>query len=300
MKHILSLILIAILVACGSGVQPVQVNGAYIEEDSSVLRVAVMPTLDCLPIFLAHEHGMFELQDVKVVLCPYQAQMDQDTAMTEGRVELMMTDLVRAERLQRLGWPLYYLTATNLSWQLYTSKMARIKRFEQLDDKMLSMTRYSATALLADIAIDSAKLSSERVFLIQVNDVGIRLNMLETGIMDALLLPEPQATRAKQLGSFMLLDSRNLDIQLGVLAVRKSVMDDSLRHSQINAFMKAYSTACDSINKYGVRHYSKLITQYCNVKDETTDSLPNDIVFIANKPPRQQDIDRARNWLNKH
>ena len=59
---------------------------------------------------------------------------------------------------------------------------------------MLAMTRYSATDLLADYAVDSAKLKSEQVFKIQVNDVNIRLKMLLNNEIDAVLLTEPQAT----------------------------------------------------------------------------------------------------------
>lgn len=301
MKHLLLLIAVVLLSSCGSDNSENRRGGTpYDEEDSTLLRVAVTPTLDCLPLYLASDHGLFDREGVQVVLRSYQAQMDQDTAIARSRVDIATTDLVRAERLQRQGVGLDYLSATNLYWQLHANKMARIKRLEQLDDKMLAMTRYSATALLSDVAVDSARLASERVFRIQVNDIGIRLNMLETGIMDALWLPEPQATRARQLGSTLLLDSRTLDIRLGVLAVRRSVASDSLRQQQVAAFVRAYNTACDSINIKGVGHYRTLIERYCGVKPEVTDSLPADTTFCAAQPPRQQDIERARRWLDRH
>ena len=301
MKHLLLLIAVVLLSSCGSDNSTRKREDlVYDVADSTLLRVAVTPTLDCLPLYLASDHGLFDREGVEVVLRSYQAQMDQDTAIARNRVDIATTDLVRAERLQRQGVGLDYLSATNLHWQLHANKMARIKRLEQLDDKMLAMTRYSATALLSDVAVDSARLASERVFRIQVNDIGIRLNMLETGIMDALWLPEPQATRARQLGSSLLLDSRTLDIRLGVLAVRRSVASDSLRQQQVAAFVRAYNTACDSINIKGVSHYRTLIERYCGVKPEVTDSLPADTTFCAAQPPRQQDIERARRWLDRH
>lgn len=292
---------VVFLMACGTdaGQQQRRTNEGYDAEDSTLLRVAVTPTLDCLPLYLAEKNGFFQQQGVTVVLRRYQAQMDQDTAMERGRAELFMTDLVRAERMQQRGLPLQYLTSTNLGWQLYTSKLARIKRLEQLDDKMLAMTRYSGTALLADYAVDSARLGSERVFRIQVNDVGVRLNMLEGGIMDALLLPEPQATQARLLGCPMLLDSRQLDICLGVMAARKDMMTDSLRHAQVEAFLNAYNMACDSINKYGVESYRHLIVENCGVTSTTADSLPMPLHFEHVQPPRPADVERAKAWLER-
>ena len=65
-----------------------------------------------------------------------------------------------------------------------------------MDDKMVAMTRYSVTDLLSDMVVDSAKLKPERVFRIQINDVNVRLKMLENNEMDALLMTEPYATQA--------------------------------------------------------------------------------------------------------
>ena len=54
------------------------------EADSASLRIAVMPTIDCLPLYVAEEEGMFERQGVSVSLYPYQAQMDCDTEWMGG------------------------------------------------------------------------------------------------------------------------------------------------------------------------------------------------------------------------
>lgn len=265
--------------------------------DSAALKIAVMPTLDCLPLFVADSHGMFEREGLDVRLRHYQAQMDADTAMQRGHVEAMVTDLVRAERMQRQGLALHYATATELSWQLVTTASARIKRLEQLDDKMIAMTRYSATALLADHAVDSAKLSAERVFKIQVNDVGVRLNMLENSILDALLLPEPQATQARLLNSAVLMDTRRMDQHYGVIAFSEKAMKSTDRQQQLKTFLKVYDMACDSINEQGFGAFADLIMEQCGVKAQTVDSLPADLHFHHAATPRQADIDKAKKWL---
>ncbi|MBQ3630023.1 MAG: ABC transporter substrate-binding protein [Prevotella sp.] len=268
-----------------------------LQADSAALKIAVMPTLDCLPLFVADSLGLFGQEGLDVRLRPYQAQMDADTAMLRGRVEAMVTDLVRAERMQRKGTALRYATQTNLSWQLVTNPSARLKRLEQLDDKMIAMTRYSATALLADHAVDSAKLKAERVFKIQVNDVGVRLNMLENGILDALLLPEPQATQARRLNSAVLMDTRQMDCRYGVIAFSEKVLKSAERQQQMSTFLKVYDMACDSINEQGFGAFSPLIVKHCGVSAETVDSLPADLRYNHATPPRQVDIDRAKAWL---
>ena len=267
-------------------------------EDSAALKVAVLPTLDCLPVFLAKDHQMFDTV-VDIRLKRFTAQMDVDTALMNKRVEIGVTDLVRAERMKKLGDSLQYLTSTNAYWQLVTNRGARIVDLKHLDDKMLAMTRYSVTDLLGDLAVDSAKLKPERVFRIQINDVNVRLKMLENNEMDALLLTEPHASQARYLKHKVILDTRKQDMQMGAFVVQGKGMDDKNRQQQLKVFREGYNRACDSINKYGVGQYKDLVMKYCNVKETAVEGLPKDLKFNRIAPPREKDIERAKNWLKK-
>jgi len=267
-------------------------------EDSAALKVAVLPTLDCLPIFLAKDHQMFDTA-VDIRLKRFSAQMDIDTALMNRRVEIGVTDLVRAERMKKLGDSLRYLTATNAYWQLITNRGARISDLKHLDDKMLAMTRYSVTDMLSDLAVDSAKLKPERVFRIQVNDVNVRLKMLENNEMDALMMTEPQAAMARTLKHKVILDSRKLDMQMGAIVVQGEGMDDKSRQKQLKVFIDGYNQACDSINHYGLAQYKDLIVKYCRAKETVIDAIPQDMKFNRMSPPREKDIEQARKWLGK-
>ena len=267
-------------------------------EDSAALKIAVMPTLDCLPLFIAKDHHLFDTI-VDIRLKRYTAQMDCDTAMMRGRVEGVVTDLVRAERMIHLGTPMKYVASTNAYWLLISNRNQRITQLKHLDDKMLAMTRFSVTDFLGDLAVDSAKLKTERVFRIQVNDVNVRLKMLENNEMDALFLTEPQATQALLAKHKVLLDTRQEDIHMGVVAFRTKGMDDQNRKKQMEVFLKGYNDACDSINKFGVRHYKDVIRKYYVVSEPALRNLPDTLKYNHAEAPRQKDIERAQQWLSK-
>ena len=265
-------------------------------EDSAALKIAVMPTLDCLPAFVAKDHQMFDTA-VDIRLKQFTAQMDVDTAFQRSRVEGGFTDLVRSERMMKEGLPLKYVAATNAYWLLITNRQQRMTNLKHLDDKMLAMTRYSVTDLLGDLAVDSAKLKPERVFRIQINDVYVRLKMLENNEMDALFLTEPQATQALVQKHKVVLDTRKLDIQMGVLAFRTRGMDDANRKRQMEVFMKGYNEAVDSINKYGVRHYADVIKKHYTLSDQAMKALPDSLGYLRAAAPREKDVNRAKAWL---
>ena len=269
-------------------------------QDSAALKVAVMPTLDCLPLFIAKEHGLFEKQGIDVRLKRYTAQMDCDTAVERGRVEGLVSDLVRTERMQQRGTPLRYVAATDAYWQLVTNRQARIRELKQLDDKMVAMTRYSVTDLLTSLAVDSAKLQTERVFRVQVNDVNIRLRMLLGNEIDAMLLTEPQAVQARLQKHRVLLDTRKLDMKFGVLAFSEKAMKDKQREKQLEAFMKAYRQACDSLSRHGLNAYRDVAEKACKVPAAALDSLARGYKASAVSAPRQADIERAQKWLKEN
>lgn len=268
-------------------------------KDSAALKIAVMPTLDCLPLFVAQQYELFDTANGGVRLKFYNAQMDCDTAIQRGRVEGVVTDLVRAMRIDKQGVKMRYVASTNAYWQLVTNRNARIKQLKQLDDKMVAMTRFSATDLLTDIARDTVKLPAERVFKVQINDLNVRMQMLLNNEIDALWFTEPQATQARIMNNPVVIDSRDTKLQLGVLAFRDKEMQRKERAKQLELFLKAYNQACDSINMHGVAYYRNVVMDRCKVKRNVVDSLPKNIKFSRVLAPRQQDIQYVEKWLGK-
>lgn len=256
--------------------------------DRASLKVGVMPTLDCLPVYLAYEDSIFLKKGVTVHLYRYNAQMDCDTAIARKRVEGTVTDLVRAARLQKQGTQLFYPVSTNLYWQLITNRKARISELKQLSDKMIAMTRHSATDYLSTLVIDSVKTKYD-VYRVQINDLNIRLRMLLNNEMDAAWMPEPYATQARMAKHVALADSRDKNLQLGVIAFRSKLKAEPRRKKQIDRFVKAYDIAVDSINKNGVQHYAALLTKYYGIDAQTVSNLPK-LKYSHAMEPRQRDL----------
>lgn len=258
-------------------------------EDSLALKIAVVPTLDCLPLFVAKERVLYDTARLDLRLRYFTAQMDCDTAVAGRSVEGLVSDLVRTERLKREGTPLQYVSATNANWRLFTNRKARIKKLDQLGDKMVAMTRYSATDYLTDVALQGVKTSSV-VFRIQVNDVFVRQAMLLNNEMDAMWLAEPQATVARLNGHPSIYDGQKKGVKLGVIAFRDDAMKDKRRKVQIDLFEKAYNAACDSLNKYGIPHYYELLHKYYKLDERYVKALPKTRFEHISKP-RQKDIE---------
>lgn len=268
-------------------------KAALAHKDSLALKIAVTPTLDCLPLFVAASTGIFDSLQVDVSLKEQMAQMDCEELFTNGRVECTVSDLMRTERLRHKGVGIDYLTATSAYWQMLGNQKSRTTEIKHLGDKMVGMTRYSATDYLATLGIDSVK-PDLPVFRIQVNDVSVRLMMLVNNEIEAVMLTEPQATEARMRKHHLLMDSRDKDIRLGVIATRSKLQADPYRQEQLKKLVAAYNLACDSINTHGMSHYTQVITKYCKTTPEVVRQLPK-MTFHHTAPPREKDIARTQN-----
>jgi len=268
------------------------------KEDSAALKIAVMPTLDCLPLYVAREYHWFCDGKTDIRLKYYTSQIDCDTAILNERVEGSVSDLVRVARMNSRGAKLKAQIATAAYWQLITNRNSRIRELKQLDDKMVAMTRYSVTDMLTQHVVDSAKLANEKVFRVQINDLNVRLQMLQNNEIDAIFATEPQATLARLSKHKVLLDTRKMGWNMGVITFRDKPMKDVDRKRQYDVFVKAYNQACDSINKNGIARYADLVQKYCHIERAQLDSIPK-MRYEHAVGPRQTDMARAEKYIKK-
>mgnify|MGYP002739546566 FL=1 len=300
MKRINYLLILAVLtlVSCGKSDKELQAERqaqklAEREAYQKAYKIAVMPTMDCLPAYLLKDSLLYDTAKVDIRLCRFNAQMDCDTAMIGGSVQAAFSDLVRTERLKHRNKVLmHYLTDTNLNWQLIADKDSKLKQLSDLSDKIVAMTRFSGTDLLTDMAVKKAK-PKYQVFRVQVNDVLVRLAMLQNHEIDAYWFAEPQITKALSADNNSLFNSEDAGVHLGVVAI----MDKVRRQDEEAAFAVAYDKAVEQINKNGVKYYSALIQKYMKVDESVVRALP-DIKYTKIGPPRKADLLMARNFLS--
>ena len=300
MKRINYLLILAVLtfVSCGKSDKELQAERqaqklAEREAYQKAYKIAVMPTMDCLPAYLLKDSLLYDTAKVDIRLCRFNAQMDCDTAMIGGSVQAAFSDLVRTERLKHRNKVLmHYLTDTNLNWQLIADKDSKLKQLSDLSDKIVAMTRFSGTDLLTDMAVKKAK-PKYQVFRVQVNDVLVRLAMLQNHEIDAYWFAEPQITKALSADNNSLFNSEDAGVHLGVVAI----MDKVRRQDEEAAFAAAYDKAVEQINKNGVKYYSALIQKYMKVDESVVRALP-DIRYTKIGPPRKANLLMARNFLS--
>lgn len=167
--------------------------------DSTVLRIAVMPTMSCLSVYYAERSGLADSLGLEIELLRYQAQMDIDTAILHGHVDIAFTDLIRTARLSKQV-PLTPILSCDEPLSLISLKTKRVKRINQMKEQMIAISRLSATDYWCDRMLDSTHTSYDDIYRPQINDVRLRAEMIRQGLIDAAMMGEPFATWMTMLG----------------------------------------------------------------------------------------------------
>ena len=79
--------------SCSERQEAMQFDADSTGIDTTMLRVAVMPAMSCLPVYYAEWTGLDDSLGVEMELLRFQAQMDVDTAILYGHTEIAFTDL---------------------------------------------------------------------------------------------------------------------------------------------------------------------------------------------------------------
>lgn len=266
--------------------------------DAHEMRMGVMPTLDCLPLLVAHEEGILDSLHADVEIVSYDDGLDCCTDLMEGDIDGCLTDVARAAWMEGKGCQLRRIFATNAYWQLVTNRLSRIGELRQMTDKILAVTRFSAAEMLGDIAVDSAGITPEYVFRVQINNPEVRLWMIMNNEIDAAMLTEPQATAARLGNHQVLMDSRDKDFVAGVTVLREDFITDSLHKELADKLTEAYNIAAEKINRRGVKAYKDIIMRRMGASESTVNALP-DLKFCEASAPRPADTRRAAQWLTR-
>ena len=294
LRFLAGVVLACSLVGCGSATTEEASNN--VELDSTALRVAVLPTMECLPFYVAQECGLYDSLHLSVNLLTFNASMDADTALHNKRTDVAVTDLVKANLWCSQGDSISILMSADLNLYLVTAATARIKSAKSLKEKIIAITRHSALDYSTDQILTSVNLKSEELNKPQINNIALRASMLDQQQYDGALLPEPYATVSEGKGARRVIGSGDVGCAANMMVLVASDSVQKARKADISLLLKAYDMAVDLINKKA-KHEAPLLLSYLPMDEQVPDSLAHVPQFKHAAMPPDSATNSTRQWL---
>ncbi|MBO5134746.1 MAG: ABC transporter substrate-binding protein [Bacteroidaceae bacterium] len=244
--------------------------------DSTALRLALMPTMSCLPFYYAEQMGIYDSLGLNVEIVPFNAQFDCDSALLGGSVDVAATDLLRLQYYQKRSEKLVAFMSLADSWSLVVTEKNPGKTLRKIGNQTLACSRFSASDYYSRVALLGAGLDTDTVFRPQINNLFLRTTMLQNGQVDAAMLPEPLATAAGFAGARRLYTSSVTDtIRMTCIAMRPA----RLNQEQKDILIKGYNKSAELIDIRKDNNLSNILQNAYKLHPEVCDSLRLPIPF---------------------
>lgn len=264
------------------------------ESDSTAIRLAVLPTADCLPFYYAESQGLFDSLGIDIELITFDAAMDADTAFANGDVDGIVSDVVKACLWKQTNDSLFIAMNGDLNLSLVTAKNARIKQLSSMKEKIIAFTRHSVLDYMADRIMESQGFVSTDLNKPQINKISLRALMVDQNQYDGAILPEPFASETVARGAKRLISNKELNLY-GLMAV---VFNDSvakIRKEELSKIATVYDLAVDALNSDTTNSQLSFLPQDNILL--LPDTLYSPVAFTHSTTPSDSLSSLVFNWL---
>jgi NitT/TauT family transport system substrate-binding protein len=250
-KSVIVLVLFAALLSACGGAAPAA-------QENPTLKIAVLPILDALPMYVAEAQGYFKDAGIKVEFMPVASAAERDQVMQAGQVDGMINDLTSTvlynKDAQKIAVVRFARTASadKPQFSLLVSKDSGITTPDQLKGVEIGISQNTVIDYLTQRILENAGLATADIKTINVPAIPDRLQLLNEGQLKAAVLPEPAATLAEQGGAIRLIDDSSLP-SVGTSEISFSLNSLKSKPETVKKFLAAIEKATADVNSEPTR-----------------------------------------------
>ncbi|MBE0409807.1 MAG: ABC transporter substrate-binding protein [Anaerolineales bacterium] len=217
------------------------------------LRLAVIPVLETLPLYVAQNEGLFNEQGLEVEFIPAASAPVRDQLIASGEADGMINEVLTTmfnnrEQVQ-VQIVRFARTATAEAplFRILASAKSGITSAHGLKGVEIGISQGTVIEYLTDRLLQAEGLSPEEIKTVAVPGITDRMALLESGELSAAMLPDPLSSLAIQQGAVVALDdTSHPEYSFSTITFRKAVID---QHPEaIRAFLSAMEEAVNMIN----------------------------------------------------
>lgn len=246
---------------------------------AETLRFGILPAVDAVPYLVAADEGLFAAQGLDVKLVSFKSPLERDAAIQSGAVDGTIGDVFSAALAAQGGFGISIVAATEGRYLLLAAPGSKLTSARDLAGVPVGGSTHSVVHYMIDRFLTRAGVPADQVKVLPVPALPVRLQMLVSGQVAAVCLPEPLATAAVAQGAKILASSEEVDADPGVLFFSKAY--GTAHPDAVKAFLKAGAQAGAAINADNDRYRAFLVQ-----KAGFPESVGKTFRFVTYRPPR--------------
>jgi len=258
----LVLLLVTLLSACAPAATTVPATEAP-AQNVGTLKIAVLPIIDTLPMYLAKADGLLAKHGVTVEFIPVASAPERDQLLAAGQADGTINETLSVMlfnkdviQMQAVSYALRPTEGYGHFFILASAKSG-ITDAQGLKGVEIGVSQGTVIEYVTERLLQAEGLTSDEIKTIAVPKIPDRMALLASGELSAGVLPDPLASLAISQSAVKVLDdSLHPEYGFSVISFRKEVIDAN--PDAVKAFLAAIEEAADLINLDATKYTSLL------------------------------------------
>ncbi len=253
MNKKLGVILLGLAILFSACAPAIQVTTETPAAGFVTLKIAVLPIIDTLPMYIAQQEGLFAKHGVNVEFVPVASAPERDQLIAAGQADGMVNETISTMlfnkdqvQVQAVRYALRPVENAGHFFIIASAKSG-ITDAQGLKEVEIGVSQGTVIEYVTDRLLQAEGLTSDEIKTIAVPKIPDRMALLASGELSAGVLPDPLGALAVQQGAVIVLDdSKHPEYGFSVISFRKAVIDSN--PEAIKGFLAAIEEATALLN----------------------------------------------------
>jgi len=271
------------------------------KKEADRLKIGVLPIEDVMPLLVAEKNGYFTEENLQVELINFQSPVEQSNAMQSGEMDGMVTDMIVATLLKDSGLDLKMtsitlgVTPTEGRFAIIASPESDIKTLADLKGKGIGISHNSIIEYVTDGLLEEAGIDPSEVNKTSIPKIPVRMEMLFSNQIDAIVVPDPLVTFAEFKGGKIIAQDTEKNLSQAVIFFDQNTLEQNKKG--VEAFYRAYNKAVDDLNNHP-EEYKELLIENANIPEPIAQDYQMQH-YPKPQAPGEEDVNNILQWMNK-
>jgi len=282
--------LIFLLAACTSPAEP------------TTLKIAVLPIIDTLPMYVAQQEGLFAKHGVNVEFVPVASAPERDQILAAGQADGTINETLAVMLFNRESAQMqvvrYALRPTEGHGHFFiiASGQSGITDVNGLKGIEIGVSQGTVIEYVTERLLQAEGFTADEIKTVAVPKIPDRMALLASGELSAGVMPDPLASLVVAQGGVIVADdSTRPEYGFSVISFRKAVIDENPK--AIEGFLAAIEEATTLVNADPAR-YKNVLSENNLVPPPLLDAYQAPIYPSAGVPTEAEWQD-GLNWLKE-
>lgn len=278
------------------------VLSACAPQSAGTLKIAVLPIIDTLPMYVAQQEGLFAKHGVEVEFVPVASAPERDQLLAAGGAdgtinETLAVMLFNKESVQ-MQVVRYALRPTegNGHFFILASAKSGISSVDGLKGVEIGVSQGTVIEYVTERLLQADGFSSDEIKTVAVPKIPDRMALLASGELQAGVMPDPLAALVVSQGGVVVTDdSSHPEYGFSVISFRKAVIDSN--PTAIKGFLAAIEEATTLLNAEPAK-YKNVLSEQKLVPPPLMESYQTPS-FPTTGVPTTEEWNDALSWLKE-